>query len=61
MTDEVSTSWHRERARRYGVWLRLARRDPNYARLLLGQPLVGPVTPGVRATALVLGYRGELT
>lgn len=50
-------NFNNDKGRRIAVWLSAIRRDRNYARILLGLPLIEPVRTEVRLTAERLGYR----
>lgn len=56
-----SNGWHKEREKRWQAWFDAIQRDPNYARILFGLPLIEPVRTEVRRTADRLGYRWPQT
>lgn len=59
-----SNGWHKEREKRekrWQAWFDAIQKDPNYARILFGLPLVEPIRTEVRRTADRLGYRWPQT
>lgn len=56
-----SNGWHKEREKRWQRWYDAIQRDPNYARMLLGLPLIEPIRTEVRRTADRIGYRWPQT
>ena len=53
-------NFNNDKGRRIAVWLAAIQKDRNYARMLLGLPLVAPVKTEVRLTAERLGYRAPV-
>jgi uracil-DNA glycosylase len=54
-------NFNNDKGRRIEVWLNAIRRDRNYARIVMGLPLIEPVRTEVRRTAERLGHRPTLT
>lgn len=52
-----SSGWHGRREKQWQRWVAAIEQDRNYARILLGLPLIEPVRTEVRLTAERLGYR----
>lgn len=56
-----SNGWHEKQEKRWRRWYDAIQRDRNYARILLGLPLIEPIRTEVRQTADRLGYRWPQT
>lgn len=56
-----SNGWHEKQEKRWRRWYDAIQRDRNYARILMGLPLIEPIRTEVRQTADRLGYRWPQT